>query len=85
MAQVSTQRPTIRNRVVDKVVRAVVGDLLDDLEQRLRDLEAEVQECRQLNLRLAEVTDLLEQVLLPAGAQDPERLAAALEKYSDSL
>ena len=85
MAQVSSQRPTLRNRVVDKMVRTVAGEMLGDLEQRLRDLEAEVQECRQLNLRLAEVTDLLEQVLLPAGAQDQERLAAALEKYSKSL
>jgi hypothetical protein len=69
----------------ERVVRKVAGSMLDDLQQRLRDLEAEVQECRQLNTRLAEVTDLLEQVLLPAAAQDPERLAAALEKYSSTV
>jgi hypothetical protein len=77
--------PTFRSRMVERMVRAVAGDLVEDLQRRLHDLEAEVQECRQLNTRLAEVTDLLEQVLLPAAAQDQERLAAALEKYSHSL
>ena len=52
------------------MARAVAGDRLDALQQRLEDLEAEVQECRQLNIRLAEVTDLVEQLLLPIAAQD---------------
>ena len=66
------------------MARAVAGDRLDELQQRLEELQAEVQECRQLNIRLAEVTDLVEQLLLPMAAQDQEKIAAAVEKYTRS-
>ena len=67
------------------MARAVAGDRLDELQQRLEELEAEVQECRQLNIRLAEVTDLVEQLLLPIAAQDEDKIAAAVEKYTRTL
>jgi transposase-like protein len=70
---------------VERLARALAGDRLDQLQRRLEDLEAEVQECRQLNVRLAEVTDLVEQLLLPAAARDEEALAVAVEKYTRSL
>ena len=82
---VNGEKPSFRDRAVERVARAVAGDRLDKLQQRLEQLEAEVQECRQLNVRLAEVTDLVEQLLLPAMARDDERLAAAVEKYTQSL
>ena len=88
MANVNPEGPARRgfkDRAVEKVARAVAGDRLDNLQRRLDDLEAEVQECRQLNLRLAEVTDLVEQLLLPIAAQDQERIAAAVEKYSRAM
>ena len=89
MAQVkaggSSDGRSLRVRAVDRVARAVAGDRLDALQQRLEALEAEVQECRQLNVRLAEVTDLVEQLLLPMAARDEERLAAAVEKYSRTI
>ena len=85
MAEVSPARQSMRERMVERMARAVAGDRLDRLQQRLEDLEAEVQECRQLNVRLAEVTDLLEQVLLPVAAQDPDRIAEALESYTKSV
>lgn len=75
----------LRDRAVHRVARAVAGDRLDRLQTRLEELEAEVQECRQLNLRLAEVTDLVEQLLLPTAAQDQEKIAAAVEKYSRAM
>jgi hypothetical protein len=75
----------LKDRAVQKVARAVAGDRLDRLQRRLEALEAEVQECRQLNLRLAEVTDLVEQLLLPMAARDEEKLAAAVEKYSRAM
>ncbi|MCW2847766.1 MAG: hypothetical protein JWR90_1740 [Marmoricola sp.] len=80
----AVNRP-FRERVVERVARAVAGDRLDQLQQRLEDLEAEVQECRQLNVRLAEVTDLVEQLLLPMAARDEEQIAAAVEKYSRTM
>ena len=83
MAEVS--RPDMRTRVVDRMARLVVGDRLEKLQQRLVEIEAEVQECRQLNLRLAEVTDVVEQLLLPVAQQDRERIDEVLAKYSRSL
>ena len=75
----------LKDRAVERLARAVAGDRLDQLQQRLDELEAEVQECRQLNIRLAEVTDLVEQLLLPMAARDEEKIAAAVEKYSRTI
>jgi len=87
MAKVSSvqSRRGLKARVVDRLARAVTGESLGTLQQRLQDLEAEVQECRQLNIRLAEVTDLVEQLLLPMAARDEEAIAAAVEKYSRTI
>ena len=83
--KVGTVKVSLKERVVERLARAVAGDRLDQLQQRLDDLEAEVQECRQLNIRLAEVTDLVEQLLLPMAARDEEKIAAAVEKYSRTI
>ncbi|MCW2806812.1 MAG: hypothetical protein JWQ93_767 [Marmoricola sp.] len=80
-----SSKGSLRNRVVERVARTVAGDRLDKLQKRLEDLEAEVQENRQLNIRLAEVTDLVEQLLLPMAARDEEKIAAAIEKYSRTV
>lgn len=55
------------------------------LESRVAALEEEVQECRQLNLRLAELTDIVEELLLPVAQRDEEKLATLVEKYSSEL
>ncbi len=75
----------IKVRVVRKLARAVAGDRIDQIERRLDTLEAEVQECRQLNLRLAELTDVVEQLLVPVAQQDQEGIQAALEKYTRTV
>jgi hypothetical protein len=80
----STRRG-LKDRAVVRVARAVAGDRLESLQRRLDELEAEVQECRQLNIRLAEITDLVEQLLLPMAARDEEKIAAAVEKYSRTM
>lgn len=86
MADVSSSRGgSLKRRVVQRVARAVAGDQLENLQRRLEVLEAEVQECRQLNVRLAEVTDLVEQLLLPVAAQDQQAIAAAAEKYTRTI
>ncbi len=79
------EKDGLKGRVVKKLARAVAGDQLEALNRRLDVLEAEVQECRQLNIRLAELTDLVEQLLLPIAAQDQEQIAAAVEKYSRTV
>ncbi len=87
MADVTSggKRRSFKDRAVDRMMRAVAGDRLGSFQHRLEELEAEVQECRQLNIRLAEVTDLVEQLLLPMAAQDQEKIAAAVEKYTRTI
>jgi hypothetical protein len=55
------------------------------LQERVQNLEAEMQECRRLNRRIAELTDLVAHTLLPASERDDERLAALLERYRQQL
>lgn len=86
MADMSSSRGrSFKGRLVQRVARAWGGDQMESLQHRLDVLEAEVQECRQLNVRLAEVTDLVEQLLLPIAAQDQEAVAAAVEKYTRTI
>jgi hypothetical protein len=58
---------------------------IDALRERVSLLEDEVQECRQLNLRLAELTDVVQELLLPVAQRDEKAISAVLEKYSESL
>jgi hypothetical protein len=54
---------------------------VDALRDRVAELEDEVQECRQLNLRLAELTDVVQELLLPLALRDEARLAQAVERF----
>jgi hypothetical protein len=56
-----------------------------DLRARVRVLEDEIQECRQLNLRVAELTDLVTELLLPIAQQDEAKLHELIARYQDSL
>lgn len=55
------------------------------LEQRVADLEADVAELRRHNLRLAEITDVVQELLVPMASRDEERIRAALERFNESL
>ena len=55
------------------------------LAARVTDLEAEVQECRQLNLRLAELTDIVQELLLPVSQRDQAKVDELLERYAKNL
>ena len=52
-----------------------------DLAARVTALEEAVQENRALNVRLAELTDVVTELLLPVAARDEQKLEALLEKY----
>jgi hypothetical protein len=71
----------LRRRLVDAAGGGLVGELLT----RIDELEAEVQENRNLNLRVAELVDLVQELLIPVASQDRERIDAALEKFQRSL
>ncbi|WP_155992822.1 DUF6752 domain-containing protein [Nocardioides sp. URHA0020] len=51
------------------------------LSERVRVLESEIQECRQLNVRLAELCDVVTELLLPAADRDEAALTEVLERY----
>ena len=55
------------------------------LNHRITELEAEMQENRQLHVRVAELTDVVQELLLPIARRDEERLSVLLEKYSRGL
>jgi Domain of unknown function (DUF6752) len=56
-----------------------------DLRKRVAELEAEVQECRQLNLRLAELTDIVTDLLVPLARGDQDGVREVLAKYQGSI
>ena len=72
-------------RNVGRFRAGVQAEGIDALRERVAELEDEVQECRQLNLRLAELTDVVQELLLPVAARDEQRITEALEKYSRGL
>ncbi len=51
------------------------------LEKRVAALEEAVQENRALNVRLAELTDVVSELLLPVAARDEKKLEELLGKY----
>lgn len=53
------------------------------LPRRVRELEAAVQENRQLNRRIAELTDIVAELLVPATQRDEQRLQVLLRQYRD--
>jgi hypothetical protein len=58
---------------------------IDALRRRVTELETEVQEARHLNKRLADIADVMAEVLLPAGERDEERLREVLSRYDATL
>ena len=54
---------------------------LEAIEQRVASLEREVQENRALNRRLAELIDVVAELLLPMSQRDEERVAELLDRY----
>ena len=55
------------------------------LSRRVAELEEEVRECRRHQHRVAELTDLVEQLLLPMARQDREAVDELLARYTEQL
>jgi len=83
-----------RSRAVAEVKGAVAGSLarlsnpvrdrrVARLEQRIAELEAQVEESRALHLRVATLSDVVAQLLLPAAQQDEDLTMQALRSYRD--
>lgn len=52
---------------------------------RLRALEDEVQELRQLNRRIAELTDVVAELLVPIQDRDEAKVNEVLERYRSRI
>jgi hypothetical protein len=66
------------NRLLPRRVAAVGG-----LAARIRELENAVEENRRLNRRVAELLDVVTELLLPLADRDEERVREVLARYRD--
>ena len=64
---------------------AEMTERLREMEQRVASLEREVQENRALNRRLAELIDVVTELLLPMSQRDEDRVAELLDRYRETL
>lgn len=65
----------------------LVGQSADErgLKQRVADLEDEMQEARRLNRRLAELMDIVEELLVPLSQRDEEKVRRYLDSHTTVL
>jgi uncharacterized protein involved in exopolysaccharide biosynthesis len=81
--------PTVMESVEEVPrLRADVADLRKQVQRlrgRLAELEEEVQESRRLNRRIAELTDVVQELLLPISLQDGAGARAVLDRYADGV
>jgi hypothetical protein len=56
-----------------------------ELEQRVADLEADMSEMRRHNLRLAEISDVVQELLIPLASRDEAKVQEAIERFNKSL
>lgn len=58
---------------------------LDELRARVEGIEAAIAELRRHHLRLAELTDVVQELLVPLASRDEDRVAAAIDKFQQGL
>ena len=75
----------VRARLRGAARRAASRTPLGEMQRRIEALESEIEELRQQNLRLAEIADVVQELLVPLSSRDQARVDAAIEKFSRSL
>ena len=81
MARLSAER--VRRALHARTVPP--SQALEELTARVASLEDEVRECRRQQLRLAELTDVVQELLLPLSQRDQAKVDELLERYSAQL
>lgn len=77
-------RPSIRALALRLTRLAGVDEEVRALRGRVERLEREVHEARRLHQRLAELTDVVSEVLVPAADRDDGKIRTILAKYNES-
>ena len=75
----------VRARLRGAARRAASRTPLGEMQRRIAALESEIEELRQQNLRLAEIADVVQELLVPLSSRDQARVDEAIEKFSQSL
>ena len=77
---------SVGRRALDRFSEAGASrDEVAQLRRRVMALEREMQESRRLNRRLAELTDVVQELLVPLAQRDEDKVREYLERYSSSL
>lgn len=58
---------------------------VEALEQRVADLESDLADERRHQLRLAEIADVVQELLVPMADRDEAAVARAIERFQESL
>ena len=69
-------------RRLSRVTPGSTREEIDRLRGRVEELEAEVQETRRLNRRVAELLDVVEELLVPVALRDEEKVKAYLDSHT---
>jgi hypothetical protein len=69
----------------DRLRRLLMRGPFAELVGRVRELEADVAELRAQNLRLAELADVLQELVVPLASRDQERIDAAIARFTKGL
>jgi len=65
--------------------RAGRVELVEQLERRVADLESDLTELRRHQLRLAELVDVVQELLVPVALRDEAAVQRAIERFQESL
>ena len=87
MARLSGQRvrSALRARSALQARAAQRDQELEQLTARVATLEDEVRECRRQQLRVAELTDVVQELLLPLSQRDQDKVDELLQRYAAQL
>ena len=85
METLKTQVRAQSRKLAKRLARATGVDTeLRRLLDRVDRLESEVQETRRLHQRLAELTDVVAEVLVPAADRDDDKIRTILARYNQT-
>jgi hypothetical protein len=87
MTDVRHGSPSRASRLIRRLRGTEVADDTEgmSLRRRVEELEAEMQEARRLNRRLAELMDIVEELLVPMSQRDEAKVQQYLDSHSNLL